>query len=51
LDQADEKLLDEIVNEANRHTATENFDWGLRVIVSGLELALANTRKDIRSAS
>jgi TetR/AcrR family transcriptional regulator, tetracycline repressor protein len=51
LDPADQKLLEDIVKEADRQTDTENFDWGLRAIVSGLELAFANNVKDTRSKS
>jgi TetR/AcrR family transcriptional regulator, tetracycline repressor protein len=40
LDLEDENLLDAVVKEANTVPATEKFDWGLRVIVTGLELAL-----------
>jgi TetR/AcrR family tetracycline transcriptional repressor len=42
-------LLDAIMTERAKLTATEKFDWGLRVIVSGLKSALANSTNDVKT--
>jgi TetR/AcrR family tetracycline transcriptional repressor len=51
LDLMDENLMDAIMTERDKITATEKFDWGLRVIVSGLKSNLANSTNDVKTKS
>jgi TetR/AcrR family tetracycline transcriptional repressor len=51
LDLMDENLLDAIVTEANNLSATERFDWGLQVIITGLKSALSNAHDEVKTAS
>ena len=48
LDSTDANLMDAIMTERNNLTAAEKFDWGLRVIVSGLKSASANTTNGVK---
>ncbi len=51
LDLMDEDLLDAVMTERDKLTATEEFEWGLRVIVSGLKPAFAEKKKRIKTQS
>ena len=49
LDLMDADLMDAIMTERDKLTATEKFEWGLRVIVSGLKPTLADRKKKIKT--
>jgi len=49
LDLMDANLMDAIMTERDKLTATEKFEWGLRAIVSGLKSALADRKKKIKT--
>jgi TetR/AcrR family tetracycline transcriptional repressor len=44
-------LLDAIMKETAKLTATEKFDWGLRIIVSGLKSELVDSMSNIKTKS
>ncbi|MGD0319395.1 MAG: TetR/AcrR family transcriptional regulator C-terminal domain-containing protein [Nitrososphaerales archaeon] len=49
LDLMDADLMDAIMTERDKLTATEKFEWGLRVIVNGLKPTLADRKKKIKT--
>jgi len=49
LDLMDADLLDAIMKKNDKLTATERFDWGLQILVSGLRSALMEKRNLVRA--
>jgi hypothetical protein len=45
----DENLMDAIMTERDKLTAAQKFEWGLRVVISGLKSTLANSTNDIKT--
>ena len=50
LDLMDANLMDAIMTKRDKLTATEKFEWGLQVIVTGLKSALSNAGNEVKTA-